>query len=313
MKKLLSSSIIAMLASLPAFATTPTTLPNNALCNETNLGTESGSADIEVVWEPNTINTQWFTGYGENTAAANATTCEYGGTINLPATNPSRAGYAFAGWKLRAPQCAIPAALLNTNGNHYYAHGLDNGENYCFMESFEIGEEINCSTVSDLSLNQWKTEFSYGTVRGIASCQPTVPSDIAYFSANIASVIGGEMDQSTFLSEYTALAGAEKGAVAQQLLQAYAQGDTDTAYRLYFQIPSLPGTTNYATDDEGRYCWCKTTHYTANGAQQCAFSSPSWVFGEDKESSAECAKKCARFCGYMWLFVEPYRSAFGSN
>ena len=53
MKHLLLSSIIAMLASLPAFADTVTTLPNNALCNETNLGTESGSADIEVVWEPN--------------------------------------------------------------------------------------------------------------------------------------------------------------------------------------------------------------------------------------------------------------------
>ncbi|MBR0212401.1 MAG: InlB B-repeat-containing protein, partial [Alphaproteobacteria bacterium] len=130
MKKLLLPSIIAMLA-VPAFATTPTTLPNNALCNETNLGTESGSADIEVVWTPNTINTQWYTGYGENTAAANATTCEYGGTINLPATNPSRAGYAFAGWKLRA-QCLIPSTDVNNSPIEESTGCLDiNGDGPC--------------------------------------------------------------------------------------------------------------------------------------------------------------------------------------
>ena len=132
MKKLLLPSIIAMLASLPAFADTVTTLPNNALCNETNLGTESGSADIEVVWEPNTINTQWFTGYGENTAAASATTCEYGGTINLPQTNPSRPGYAFAGWKLRASQCAVPSANLATNGTNGYGHGWGDNADRCY-------------------------------------------------------------------------------------------------------------------------------------------------------------------------------------
>ena len=298
-----------------------TTLPNNALCNETNLGTESGSADIEVVWTPNTINTTWYTGYGANGTYSSATTCEYGGTINLPQTNPSRAGYVFDGWKLRAPQCTIPSANLSTDGTNGYGHGWENNADFCehvfpsnSYDGYEY-ENINCSTVSDLSLNQWKVEFSYGTVRGIASCQPTRPNDIAYLLTNLESVMGGEMEASTFLSEYTALAGQEKGAIAQQAFTAFVQGDEATMMTLYYQLISMPGSTNYSTSDTGAYCWCKATHYTANGVQQCSLVSTPWVFGsmyrydDDTPNAAGCASSCVSGCLRHILGEDAYRTA----
>ena len=247
MKKLLLPSIIAMLASLPAFADTVTTLPNNALCNETNLGTESGSADIEVVWEPNTINTQWFTGYGENTAAASATTCSYGGTINLPQTNPSRPGYAFAGWKLRA-QCLIPSTDVNNNAEYESTGCLDiNGAGACAGKG---GFDQNAPNYGISDPGQWGVTWSNGDkVTGVALCSQT-------------------------------------------------SGTWATT-----------GTPDETGSGETGYCWCKATHYTANNAQQCSLSSPSWVFLYGSGSAAGCAYLCAYDCANDVLSNSDFRLA----
>ena len=304
MKKLLLPSIIAMLA-VPAFATTPTTLPNNALCNETNLGTESGSADIEVVWTPNTINTTWYTGYGENGVYSSATTCEYGGTINLPTINPSRAGYAFAGWKLRASQCTVPSATLNSTPTHRAAIGdYGDGHYRCQIDNDKDGvNTCNDPTMADLSVHRWKLQFSNGTIYGQASCQPTLPSaDMRYLAQNLLPMIDGDIDPNQFVSEYAAIAGAEKGALIQQALQAYMSDDINTAYGIVFgQLMRLPSNSNYSTTDTGAYCVCRATHYTANGAQQCALTSP-WIglfaYGASEYSidSPERARSCAEVC-----------------
>ena len=85
MKKLLSASIIAIVFALPAFATTPTLIPaSDPGCNQAVLNTTEGSAALEAIYTANTINTTWYTGYGENGQAASPTTCSYDGTINLP-------------------------------------------------------------------------------------------------------------------------------------------------------------------------------------------------------------------------------------
>ena len=55
-------------------------------------------------------------------------------------------------------------------------------------------------------------------------------------------------------------------------------------------------TTLTSATGETRYCWCKATHYTANNAQQCSLSSPSWVFVDNYSSAALCANVCASGC-----------------
>ena len=294
MKKLLSISVIAIFAIAPTFADNePTVIPTPANCNEAVLNTTEGSADLEAIYTANTINTTWYSGYGNNASVANATQCSYDGTINLPQTNPSRPGYAFNGWKLKT--CNIPSQYVSTDGTHSYGHGWENNADYCYIDGVS-GSAANCSSMTDLALNEWKVEFSYGTVRGIASCQPTLPADIAYIEANLDSVTHGQMDANTFLTEYTAIAGAEKGAIAQQLATAYYGNDLDTADILFYQLRSMPGDTNYTTNSTGQYCWCKATHYTANGASQCPLSSLPWVFLASGDSASACARGCSSEC-----------------
>ena len=266
MKKLLLPSIIATLTIMPAFATTPTTLPNNALCNETNLGTESGSADIEVVWEPNTINTQWFTGYGENTAAASATTCEYGGTINLPAKNPSRPGYAFAGWKLRASQCTIPSQYIDTSLNFDEQHArwkpvmttpTENDPRIYTME-----DAFGTENSDDLNPGEWVALYSYGEVRGVSACADYMPNNLITL---YEAVENEEISQQDFMN---ALYGANGTAVLSSNTSFSGSGDT---------------------------CFCKVTKYTPVGGQQCNISSLPWVMMMGYHGDS-CENGCARSC-----------------
>ena len=234
MKKLLLSSVVVMFAIMPAFADTVTTLPSNALCNETNLGTESGSADIEVVWTPNTITTQWFTGYGANGTAANATTCEYGGTINLPATNPSRPGYAFNGWKLRTPTVSSnPLANLDTS--------IEPTDFAAIL--FDESAEPDSQTVASYGLTNPGTmaaTFSYGDIYMEASCNST-------------SVSGGD-----FLE-----------ALADIHHQYYPEYDEQKAQLIAnFNYVTRPSNT-FSRGSNGDVCWCRVYGYKpTNGTLQ---------------------------------------------
>ena len=258
MKKLLLPSIIAMLA-VPAFATTPTTLPNNALCNETNLGTESGSADIEVVWTPNTINTQWFTGYGENTAAASATTCEYGGTINLPHTNPSRPGYAFAGWKLRAPQCSLSNldASIDTTYDAQHVRWKSINGNAVYTMQMVFGNENS----NDLNNGEVAMSFSYGDVKFMVACSNSEP-DLSGMETLSEQLDNGEITE-------------------------------EQAMIIYL---NMIATSNIPNDTPGVNCWARVVNYTLVGEQQCTPSSL-WVHTGSYEVVNDCLAKCAKELG----------------
>ena len=269
----------------------PTVIPTPANCNEAVLNTTEGSADLEAIYTANTINTTWYSGYGNNASVANATQCSYDGTINLPQTNPSRPGYAFNGWKLKA--CTVPSSLVSTNGSRY---GYKNDST-----GVPGAHSSNTSEYGLTEDNTWGVTWANGDkVKGIASCQPTLPADIAYIGANLESVSNGQMDVNTFITEYTAIAGAEKGAIMQQVATAYLGGDGDTAETLLFQLSSMPGDTNYTTNSTGQHCWCKVTSYTPSGGSQCLLSSSLWVTrfigGNIDSSASHCANDCAADC-----------------
>ena len=245
------------------------------MCNETNLGTESGSADIEVVWTPNTINTQWYTGYGANTAAANATTCSYGGTINLPQTNPSRAGYAFAGWKLRVPNILLS---LDTS--------IDAGP---FVAGINLDEDIypDSQTAASYGLTEPGTyvlNFSYGDIYLEASCNST-------------SVSGGDLIIAAENIEQQNLTDEEYDAQSAQLLAN-------------FNYVTRPGNT-FSRGSNGNICWCRVYGYKpTNGTMQSTPAAPWLLFGDVTASSYEscdaedncvtvhpsCSEYCFAYC-----------------
>ena len=304
LKQIGTICFLFLISIFPTFADDePTLIPTPASCNSSVLNTTEGSAALEAIYSPNTITTQWYTGYGANASFANDTTCSYNGTINLPATNPSRPGYAFNGWKLKT--CTVPSTTLNSTPAHWVAIGdYGNGQYRC-----EIDEYENCNdpVMADLSVHRWKLQFSNGTIYGQASCQPTLPSaDMQYLAQNLLPMIDGDIDPNQFVSEYTAIAGAEKGALIQQALQAYMSNDINTAYGIVLgQLMRLPSNSNYSTTDTGAYCVCRATHYTASGAQQCVLPSP-WIglfaMGASEYSidsparAASCAEACALDC-----------------
>ena len=104
MQKTITISALAAILSLPVWAQ----ITNNATCNTTNLGKSANgdTAQTEAIWSANTININWYNG---NTKVS-SNTCLYDGKITLP-TQPTKAGYTFAGWRLRS------ASGGNTNNN----------------------------------------------------------------------------------------------------------------------------------------------------------------------------------------------------
>ena len=61
---------------------------------------------------------------------------------------------------------------------------------------------------------------------------------------------------------------------------------------------------------ETKYCWCKATHYTANGSSQCSVSSTLWVApGYPTDSDEDCANSCAYDCADLVQYNLSFRAA----
>ena len=197
MKKLFITSAVAIAISVPAIADPVT--PNIAVgtnpadCNETVLETTSGTANLEANWTANTLHLSWSvdgTPYATNDT--NAASCTYDSGITIP-TNPSKIGYTFAGWTVKAAaaptpaaQCSIPSAYLSETTYTFASKSISHNE-YCEgMAGYdeENGEEIwygmaeenaDCSDsrFAHLSDGEWSVSFSTGMVKGRALCSST--------------------------------------------------------------------------------------------------------------------------------------------
>ena len=97
------------------------------------MGTYTGPADIEANFDPNTINTTWYSNGTQLTGNNIPATCTYDNAL-VPPTPEARPGYVFNGWKVKAA-CLIPAGLMNVTGTGAGSSGnqwsvvFDNGIN----------------------------------------------------------------------------------------------------------------------------------------------------------------------------------------
>ena len=110
--------------------------------------------------------------------AQHATTSCSGDDVTVPSTNPTPlSGYVFSGW---APAYVLGNLNRNINGDVYYAK-TDTGTCYYRTADMSSSSSESCSgaNYSDLARGEWKTVFSYGTVRGISLCSTTVGSAYA--------------------------------------------------------------------------------------------------------------------------------------
>ena len=187
--KILLTSIAALAMCCPVIAdpVTPNIAvgTNPASCNESVLETTSGTSNLEANWTANTLNLKWYDdvdGNEINPTNPAAATCTYDSGITVPTNSISKTGYTFAGWQVKVATPAQPQQTgfdlstlnANTSGIDYASKNF--AGDYCYYYNNDTGDEIDTeecseySVFSDLSTGEWKTNFSYGQVSGIAYC-----------------------------------------------------------------------------------------------------------------------------------------------
>lgn len=163
------------LCAFPAFATGIPNDETNPSCDNSTLGTYSGSAALEPDWSANIIPIRW---YNNNTLiqnpGANSTTCEYDGTLTTPTTAPSRTGYNFAGWKARPSMDFSELISLGNATGRWAITNSAHGNKICFYDNVTAAQytQTNCASDEflDLERNEWKISFLTGTLYGNSYC-----------------------------------------------------------------------------------------------------------------------------------------------
>ena len=113
----------------------------NAPCDNATLNKYTGTANVEINWEPNTINLNWYDGDTKLTVANNSQTCVYDGTLTVPA-QPTKPGYTFNGWKvIRVPGGFTELEYIKSTGTQWIDTGIVGNLNTKIDIDFSIDHE----------------------------------------------------------------------------------------------------------------------------------------------------------------------------
>jgi len=295
MKKTIISTLAVML-TVPAFATgiSPSDTGDN-MCVYDVLSTYTGPANLQAGWQANTIQLKWYNGDQQLNVQSAANNCTYDSGLTIPSTAPTKTGYTFAGWKIKAasesnacfvgPVCGLTSAVASIEPTNEDAYGFRNDS------TGENGANIYHATEYGLTSDQtWAVEFSHGIVRGTASCNNNPGGDLSVLEAQYYQ-LEAQMEAGTI---------TEEEAMAQMMA-------------LESQAFTLPGmcqpTGTFSSSSTGQYCWCHAESYTPTGGSSCNVSSLAWVFLGDLGSADPCAYGCAGYCADYVRGHSPYRAA----
>ena len=152
-----------ILISTPSFSY----VTDSSQCDNDVLSTYDGSANLTANWQGNPISVTWYNGdtqYDSNQ-------CTYGGNLTMPSNIPTREGYTFRGWRARQAACSLSSLDTSISGTWYASKG---STGYCYYYNNDTDDEVDgdCSDSHFAGLNnsEWETNFSYGTVKGMAKC-----------------------------------------------------------------------------------------------------------------------------------------------
>ena len=139
MKKLLL--VFFLMFSSPLFASGINANSASAPCDNDTLNKYTGTANVEINWEPNTISLNWYDGDEKLTVNSNAQSCTYDGTLTVPPA-PTKLGYTFNGWKvIPVPGGCKRIEYLENNGSEeqYIDTGVPgDNNNYRIVIDFTI-------------------------------------------------------------------------------------------------------------------------------------------------------------------------------
>ena len=144
---------------------------SSAPCDNATLDKYTGTANVEINWEPNTIGLKWFNGE-EQVSGQNS--CVYDGTITVP-PQPTKPGYTFNGWKI--PKMDFTTIPKDVSGTERWSIGLYGNSNRChYYSGTGDVQTVNCnsdSTFNELEPYKWKVHFTHGDLYGTGGCSET--------------------------------------------------------------------------------------------------------------------------------------------
>ena len=151
----------------------------NPTCDNSTLGVYSGSVALEPDWGANKIKLRWYDNNTLMAVTSAESECEYDDSIDV-ATAPSRTGYNFSGWRVRAQRdFSTLNASLSAQGTKRWGKGevYTSHADYCYYKEGD-GNAVNLACNSDanffeLKQHEWKVEFPQGDVYGMAKCSAT--------------------------------------------------------------------------------------------------------------------------------------------
>ena len=125
---LITSAFSTGIAATPDIPASTTTVS----CSDSAINTNNAPANLEINWEPNTINLHWYNGNTELTVPSESQSCVYDGAL-IPPPPLEREGYTFAGWKVRGlPDGYTKLQYIESNGNQYIDTGINESNRAVF-------------------------------------------------------------------------------------------------------------------------------------------------------------------------------------
>ena len=261
-----------------SFATTD--IASNATtstCDSGVLGATQGDVNFDAKWESNNVKLIW---HDNNTVmqglAAASNTCDYDGTLTIPATEPQRVGYTFAGWHVMPTVDASTLTALTTGTERWMRTYYNNHQYYWHASGTASATEVprgDYAEFNELNVNEWKVDYGNGTLKGSL-----------YGTSYCSAKSGNHHD------------GSWSTATSSDWLATHAELEQGT------------------TTSNSRYCWCQATGWMAEGsstlqALSSLSSASSQVFSHDNSSADSCANDCAAYCAPYALNVSAFRRA----
>jgi hypothetical protein len=117
--KRILSFLFVIIFTTSALATGIGATDTTASCDNNTLGQTSGTANVEIDWQPNTINISWYSDSTQLNVQSSAQSCVYDDDLYLPTTQPTKTGYTFKGWKLSVPSGYTRLDYIETTGTQY--------------------------------------------------------------------------------------------------------------------------------------------------------------------------------------------------
>ena len=156
-----------------------------ANCDNNTLGQTSGTANVEVDWEPNTINIRWYDGDTRLNVQSSAQSCVYDDDLYLPATQPTKTGYTFKGWEVKY---AIPAEYtelqyLQSTGTQWIYTGI---RQFC-QTPLTVEFSFRPTELGGWMLGNAYTQIYIGTSHGFA-VNTTSVAKVIYDSNSVETV-----------------------------------------------------------------------------------------------------------------------------